>query len=93
VIARLNTYNKIQRKLVGLKLSDPLEFNNGQIVIQNNGEESGKLTSYTMSYKLNSPIGLAYIRNSHLTNDNQITLKLSDGKLIKAQVHPLPFVK
>lgn len=93
VIARLNTYNKVQRKLVGLKLSTPIEFNNGEVIIQNNEEESGKLTSYTISNKLNSPIGLAYVRNAHLNNDNQITLKLSDGKVIKAEVHPLPFVK
>jgi len=93
VIARLQTYNKVQKKLVGLRFSDPLEFNNGHIVIENNGEEVGKLTSYAMSYKLKAPIGLAYIRNSHLTPGTQLTLKLSGNKNIKSEVYSLPFVK
>ena len=93
VIARLQTYNKVQKKLVGLKFSDPLEFNNGAIVIEDNGEEVGKLTSYAISHKLKAPIGLAYIRDSHLTPGTQLSLKLSDNKVVKAEVHSLPFVK
>jgi len=93
VIARLQTYNKVQKKLVGLKFSDPLEFNNGHFVLEDNGEEVGKLTSYTFSQKMMAPIGLAYIRNSHLSPGTQILIKLSDKKIINAEVHPLPFVK
>jgi len=93
VIARLQTYNKVQKKLVGLKFSDPLVFNNGHIVLEDNGEEVGKLTSYVMSHKLKAPIGLAYIRTSHLTPGTQISVKLSDNKIINSEVYPLPFVK
>jgi folate-binding protein YgfZ len=93
VIARLQTYNKVQKKLVGLKFSEPLEFNNGHIVLEDNGEEVGRLTSYTISHKLKAPIGLAYIRNSHLTPGTQISLKFSDNKIVKSEVHPLPFIK
>jgi len=93
VIARLQTYNKVQKKLVGLKFSDPLEFNNGHFVLEDNGEEFGKLTSYTFSQKMMAPIGLAYIRNSHLSPGTQILIKLSDKKIISAEVYPLPFVK
>jgi folate-binding protein YgfZ len=93
VIARLQTYNKVQKKLVGLKFSDQLEFNNGHLILEDGGEEVGKLTSYTFSNKIKTPIGLAYVRNSHLTPGTQLTLKLSDKKLVKAEVHPLPFVK
>jgi folate-binding protein YgfZ len=93
VIARLQTYNKVQKKLVGLKFSEPLVFNNGRIVLENNGEEVGILTSYAMSQKLKAPIGLAYIQNSHLIPGTQISVKLSDNKTINSEVHPLPFVK
>lgn len=93
VIARLQTYNKVQKKLVGLKFSDQLEFNNGHLILEDDGEEVGKLTSYTFSSKIKIPIGLAYIRSSHLTPGTQLTLKLSDKKLVNAEVHPLPFVK
>jgi tRNA-modifying protein YgfZ len=93
VIARLQTYNKVQKKLIGLKFSDQLEFINGHFILEDDGEEVGKLTSYTFSNKIKTPIGLAYVRNSHLTPGTQLTLKLSDKKLIKAEVHLLPFVK
>jgi folate-binding protein YgfZ len=93
VIARLQTYSKVQKKLVGLRFNSPLEFNNGHIVLEDNGVEVGKLTSYALSHKLKAPIGLAYIRNSHLTPGTQLSLKLSDNKIVKAEVHTLPFLK
>ncbi len=93
VIARLHTYNKVQKKLVGLKFIDPLDFNNETIVIEDNGKEVGKLTSYAISHKLKAPIGLAYIRDSHLAPGTQLSLKLTDNKVVKAEVHSLPFVK
>ena len=93
VIARLQTYSKVQKKLVGLKFSSELEFNNGHIVLEDNGVEVGKLTSYASSHKLKAPIGLAYIRNSHLTPGTQLSLKLSNNKIVNAEVHTLPFLK
>jgi tRNA-modifying protein YgfZ len=93
VIARLQTYSKVQKKLVGLKFSSELEFNNGHIVLEDNGVEIGKLTSYALSHKLKAPIGLAYIRNSHLTPGTQLSIKLSDNKIVNAEVHSLPFLK
>ena len=93
VIARLQTYNKVQKKLVGLKFSEPLEFNNGHLILEENGEEIGRITSYAMSQKFKIPIGLAYIRNLHLTSGKQLTSKLSDGRVVKTEVHLLPFVK
>lgn len=93
VIARLQTYSKVQKKLVGLKFSNSLEFINGHIVLEDNGVEVGKLTSYTISHKLKTPIGLAYIHNSHLTPGTQLSLKLSGHKIVKAEVFSLPFVK
>jgi len=70
-----------------------LEFNNGHIVLEDNGVEVGKLTSYALSHKLKAPIGLAYIRNSHLTPGTQLSLKLSNNKIVNAEVHTLPFLK
>ena len=93
VIARLESYDKVQKKLVGVKFSDPLELNNGQFVLEYNGIEVGKVTSFTVSPKLKSSIGLAYIRNTHSTPGTQLSLKLSDSRIINAEVHPLPFVK
>jgi folate-binding protein YgfZ len=93
VIARLDTYDKDQKKLVGVKLNEQLELNNGQFVLEDNGIVVGKITSYTFSQKLKSFIGLAYIRTTHSTPGTKLTLKLSDNRIIKTEVHPLPFVK
>jgi folate-binding protein YgfZ len=93
VIARLQTYNKVQKKLVGLKFNEPLEFDNGHLIIQENGEEIGRITSYTISPRLKTPVGLAYVRNLHLSSGKQLTSKLSDGRIVKTEVHLLPFVK
>ena len=93
VIARLDSYDKVQRKLVGVKFSDQLELNNGQFILEDNGIEVGKVTSFTVSPKLKSSIGLAYIRATHSTPGTELTLKLANNKIIKAEVHPLPFVK
>jgi folate-binding protein YgfZ len=93
VIARLDSYDKVQRKLVGVKFSEQLELNNGQFVLEDNGSEVGKVSSFTDSPKLNSTIGLAYIRATHSTPGTHLTLKLANNKIIKAEVHPLPFVK
>ena len=93
VIARLQTYNKVQRKLVGLKFSEPFTFNNGNSAIHSNGEEIGRLTSFAYSLKLKSSIALAYVRNSHSIPGTEISLKLSDNKIVKSEVQSLPFLK
>jgi len=93
VIARLQTYNKVQKKIVGLKFNEPLEFSNGHLAVEENGQEIGKLTSYTYSYKLKTPIGLAVIHNSHTTPGTQTSLKLPDNKIVRAEVNSLPFIK
>ena len=94
VIARLQTYDKVQKKLVGIKFSDPIETNNGgRIILEDNGVDVGTVTSHVMSRKIGSPIGLAYVRNSHLKPYTQLSLKLPGDKVIKSEVHLLPFVK
>ena len=93
VIARLQNYDKVQKRLTGLKFNEPIETNNGQITVEDNGKEVGTVTSYTFSYKLNSPIGLAYIHNSYLKPKTQLLLKLPRNKVVKAEVHLLPFFK
>ena len=92
VIARLDSYNKVQRKLVGIKFSDKFELNNGQLFLEANGSEVGKITSYTFSPKLNTSIGLAYVHHSQSTPGTLLTLKLP-GKNINVEVQALPFLK
>ncbi len=72
VIARLQTYSKIQKKLVGLKFSEPMEFNNSSAIVKDNEEEIGRITSYALSHKLQIPVGLAYLKEFKF-NIRQIT--------------------
>jgi folate-binding protein YgfZ len=93
VIARLKNYNKIPRELVGLKFSEPLSLNNGQLILMDNETEVGKVTSYANSFKLKSPIGLGYVHKSHIKPFGQLSLKISENKSIQVSVQPLPFIK
>jgi len=92
-ILRMQNNDSSQKKLAGIKFSDPLENHNGQIVLEDNGLKVGTVTSYAVSHKLNTPIGLAYIKNSHLKPYTQLSLRLSDDKVVKSEVHLLPFIK
>jgi len=93
VIARLDTYQKVQTHLVGLKFSDSVEMNNGHFTLVENGNEVGKVTSIVYSPKLNKNIGLAYVKSSHSSQGTQFILKLSADSNATAEVQALPFVK
>ena len=93
VIARLDSYDKVQKKLVGVKFGEQLDLNNGQFLLEENGTQVGKITSYSVSPKLKTSIGLAYIQNSHSSPGTQLTLKLPGNDIIKAEVQTLPFLK
>ncbi len=93
VIARLQTYDKVQKKLIGVKFNHTFENNNGLVLLDDKGLDVGKVTSYAVSQKLNAPIGLAYVRTTHIKPGTQFSIKNSDDKIVKAEVHSLPFIK
>ena len=90
VIARLDTYQKVQKQLVGLKFSDSIEINNGHLILEENDNEVGRITSLVFSPKLNRDIGLAYVKSSCASQGTQLDLKQSS---VKAEVQVLPFIK
>jgi folate-binding protein YgfZ len=92
VIARLQTYDKVQRKLTGVKFNEPIDPGKNFILYDGSGKEAGKVTSSGRSIKLNENIGLAYIRNSYLQNGNILNAK-SDGISVNVEIHSLPFIK
>ena len=92
VIARLQTYDKVQKNLAGVKFMEPIELGKQFYLFDQSGEEAGKVTSTNHSLRLNKPIGLAYIKNSYLTNGNLLTAK-SDNNSVNVEIHSLPFTK
>lgn len=90
VIARLDTYDKVQKALCVLELSemvDPAEQFN---LSDGNGNDAGVITSSAFSVKLNKPIALAYVRNKFLKDGTKLTAKSTKGKTVESTVISLP---
>jgi tRNA-modifying protein YgfZ len=87
VIARLETYDKVQRTIMGVRLSQeemPAELN----LVDENGAEAGNMTSVVHSRKCKCIIGLAYIRKAYAEDGRELYVKGSSSKVI---VKSLPF--
>jgi len=95
VIARLDTYDKVQKHLKGVFLSeniDPAAAGDQPINLFSQDKEAGTITSLVNSIKFKRPIGLAYIRNVYTTEETILTGNM-EGKTFQAIVQDLPFKK
>ena len=64
VVARLNTYQKVQKKLVGLRWNSKSRLTpNSKILIE--GKQIGFVTSVASSPRLDHGLGLGYVRSVH----------------------------
>jgi len=61
IIARLNTYQKVKQRLVGVKLPAVVET---PVPLKHASRDAGILTSAVLSPRF-GPIGLAYVRGAH----------------------------
>ena len=64
VIARLDTYNKVQRNLRGVIFSKKIITDGEMTIVDDKKNEIGTVTSVASSDDLNKVIGLAYVRNN-----------------------------
>lgn len=92
VIARLDTYSKIQKSLTGVNFSEEVSPDQHFILTDDEKNEVGLVTSAVNSRKLNKSIGLAYIRKNYLTPGTSLTASNSE-KITKVVVQELPFKK
>ncbi len=107
VIARLDSYDKVQRHLMGIEfegmpadveselglLSAPAH-SDGQAAFKAKnaaGEEIGELTSYRYSPGREKVIGLAFIRSAHSNPGGQVLVYVSDIIQLPATLVKLPF--
>ena len=93
VIARLDTYDKVQKRLAGIKFLDDVNFPDKYIIYDNEGTEAGNVTSVTYSLKLKSHIGLALIRKKYLQEGNILQAKNQQGESKRIKIESLPFVR
>ena len=89
VVARLDTYGKVRRKLCGLVFPDDSpNVPVGRLFFS--GEEVGWTTSHTYSTQLNKVIALGYVKG--INTSEFVELKQPDGgNAIALRVVDLPF--
>ena len=90
VIARLDTYDKISKHLIGLKFEENVtKKDNDDIKILTGENECGYVTSTANSERFGS-IGLGFIKTPFLDHDKEYFVKFKE-KLIKMTICKLQF--
>ena len=82
----------IARRLVGFELVDKGIARHDYTVLNESGDEIGRVTSGTMSPSLKKAIGLAYVPVDMAKPDTEIYIAVRK-KQLKAKVVSLPFYK
>ncbi len=93
VIARLETYDKVQKHLKGISFNEPVSRNGQMNLFDKSGNEAGVVTSTGYFLKCGKHVGLAYIKKSFAENGNELVVKDSSGKEYPITVENLPFRK
>lgn len=89
VIARLDTYKKLQKRLMGLLLGDDSCVVPGaRVSVQE--RDVGRVTSVAQSPRLNRTIALAYVRSAWAVPNTSVGVTTESGTH-EAQVVQLPF--
>jgi folate-binding protein YgfZ len=92
VIARIETYDKVQNRLCGFIFSDKCDLELPISVFDDMEVAVGRITSTANSYLFEKQIGLGFVkRKSVLENGNYYVLSDSKKKMVK--IVELPFTK
>ena len=93
VIARLETYDKVQKYLTGIEfLEQPLPESHF-VLLDKDDKEAGEITSYVNSLKLRKFIGLGYVRKNFMEEGTELIAKDQFHRTIKVEIKSLPFKK
>lgn len=86
VIARLDTYNKVQKLLVKFEIDKMNGPQPNDVVLNRSGEEIGVLTSVAPAGLLESNLALGYVKRAELENSDEFIIKGNDknytGKVV-----------
>ncbi|MCK5839662.1 MAG: glycine cleavage system aminomethyltransferase GcvT [Bacteroidales bacterium] len=82
----------VSRRLKGFEMIDRGIPRQHYEIVNENGEEIGKVTSGTMSPSLKKAIGMGYLKKGYWPVDTEIFIKIRK-KSLKARVVRLPFYK
>ena len=88
VVTRLNTYQKVQKHLVGLRWdSDGIPEEGAKLLVD--GTQVGVVTSAVLSPRLRKPIGLGYVRKAYAEPGTSLDAESANGA-IATEVVGLP---
>jgi folate-binding protein YgfZ len=90
IIARIKYRGHVAKKLTGLTLTAKNVPAAGAVIRSNDGKDIGRVTSATLSPKLDSAIALGYVRYEYLATGSQVVIG-EEG--LVAKVTDLPFVR
>jgi len=77
VIARLDTYDKVQKILTNVKISSDV-YPGNFLLTDENGADAGRLTSAVFSVRCKRMIGLAYVKRAFYNDGQELRIKDSD---------------
>jgi folate-binding protein YgfZ len=89
VVARLNTYEKVSRALVGLELPAGAALPTTPTRLFDDTQRVGDLTSVVLSPGRDTPIGLGFVKHTALRAD--LELQVGEGTDVVARIVELPF--
>jgi len=92
VLARLETYDKVQKRLTGLTFEAPINLSSELQLVDQENQNAGIITSFVNSIKLKRPIGLAVIKKNYMNENSQLFVIDGNNKT-EAKVTELPFKK
>lgn len=88
IIVRIKHRGHVAKKLTGLRFENDGAIESGSVIKSTDDKEIGRVTSSAFSPKLQTTIGLGYVRYEHLAPG---TLLVVNG--LPATTHELPFVR
>jgi folate-binding protein YgfZ len=99
VIARLDSYDKVQRHLMGIRVrsesnSDSLLMENSKLPFKlksKSGEDIGEVTSLAFSPDAGSVIGLTYVRTAHTNPGEAVGIAIGEERSVDAVLEKIPF--
>jgi folate-binding protein YgfZ len=92
IIVRIKHRGHVAKKLAGLVLETTATVALGAKVFSADGPEIGRITSSTVSPRLDRTIALGYVKYDYLTPATQVIIAAGDQRL-PAKVTELPFVR
>lgn len=93
VIARLDTYGKVQRNMKGLRIQLDKSFELPIQLIDAEGGEAGEITSLIKSEQNEFYIGLALVRKKSLERSDELFAQVNEKDKVKINLLDLPITE